>query len=74
MKNSFLLDLKKKIKDLESDNHSLRKKMNEGSENIFIFDESPFRNKIKEFSNMINELNREIKGLKVRFRRKRKRL
>ena len=64
LKDTFLQDLEKKIKDLEFDNSNLRKKMNEGSENIFKFDESPFRNKIEEFSNMINELNREIKELR----------
>ena len=70
LKDTYLMDLEKKINGLENDNSALRKKMAEGSENIFKFDEGPFRNKIEELMGKVNKMNSEINELNTEISQK----
>ena len=70
LKDTYLMDMERRMKDLDFENESLRKKINEGSQNIFKFDESPFRTKIDELTVRITEMNQEIKSLNNEIEKK----
>lgn len=70
LKDTYLLDLEKKRNNLEFENESLRKTINEGSKSIFRFDETPFKVKIDELTSRTTEMNQEIKALNLELEKK----